>query len=231
MNKSSNHILSLHRPTYNSSSDTNFPISYLWRMNSQLFWEPRYIATAQTTQKTQLSYCWWHHCIENTASSIVVWCHHIENRFLHCCVTSSYREHRFLHCCVLDRVYKAVAWQRLGQIHYNTVTSLLYTFYGVLSVPLTYHFTKLYNVVTHRITIWTHIAGSEALTAVAMESSVFWDMSCRLVNVAPPYSRLKSKQEMGMKQAASKALFSVQNIAFREHCNHFKCKIYVRVVF
>jgi hypothetical protein len=57
VNKSSNHILSLHRPTSNSST-TIFPISDLRRLNSQLFWEPRYIAAVRTTQKTQLPYCW-----------------------------------------------------------------------------------------------------------------------------------------------------------------------------
>jgi hypothetical protein len=30
-----------------------------------------------------------------------------------------YRKHSFLYCRVLDRVYRAVAWQRVDQIHYN----------------------------------------------------------------------------------------------------------------
>jgi hypothetical protein len=34
-------------------------------------------------------------------------------------MTSSHRKHRFLYYCVLDRVYRAVAWQRIDQIHYN----------------------------------------------------------------------------------------------------------------
>jgi hypothetical protein len=44
---------------------------------------------------------------------------HRENSFLHCCMTSSHRKYRFLHCCLLDRVYRAVAWQRVDQIRYS----------------------------------------------------------------------------------------------------------------
>jgi hypothetical protein len=31
-------------------------------------------------------------------------------------VDRTYRKHSFLYCCVLDRVYRAVAWQRVDQI-------------------------------------------------------------------------------------------------------------------
>jgi hypothetical protein len=37
----------------------------------------------------------------------VVWCHR------------GHGKHSFLYCCVLDRVYRAVAWQRVDQICYN----------------------------------------------------------------------------------------------------------------
>jgi hypothetical protein len=35
-----------------------------------------------------------------------------------------YRKHSSLYCCVLDRVYRAVAWQRVDHNHYNTVAVL-----------------------------------------------------------------------------------------------------------
>jgi hypothetical protein len=35
------------------------------------------------------------------------------------CVGRIYRKHSFLYCCVLDRVYRAVGWQRVDQIRYN----------------------------------------------------------------------------------------------------------------
>jgi hypothetical protein len=37
-----------------------------------------------------------------------------------------YRKHSFLYCCVLDSVYRAVAWQRVDQIHYNALLKKLY---------------------------------------------------------------------------------------------------------
>jgi hypothetical protein len=36
-----------------------------------------------------------------------------------------YRKHSFLYCCVLNRVYRAVAWQRVDKIRYNIVAYLL----------------------------------------------------------------------------------------------------------
>jgi hypothetical protein len=30
-----------------------------------------------------------------------------------------HRKHSLVYCCVLDRVYRAVAWQRVDQIRYN----------------------------------------------------------------------------------------------------------------
>jgi hypothetical protein len=61
----------------------------------------------------------WHRPrIENTAHLFLVMSLHRKHSILHCCVTS-HRKHRFLHCGVLDHVYRAVAWQRVDQIHYN----------------------------------------------------------------------------------------------------------------
>jgi hypothetical protein len=38
----------------------------------------------------------------------------------HRCVTSPRtQKHSLLYCCLLDRVYRAVAWQRVNQIRYN----------------------------------------------------------------------------------------------------------------
>jgi hypothetical protein len=39
-----------------------------------------------------------------------------------------YRKHSFLYYCVLDRVYRAVAWQRVDEIRYNIVYIFLPTF-------------------------------------------------------------------------------------------------------
>jgi hypothetical protein len=36
-----------------------------------------------------------------------------------------YRKHSFFYCCVLDRVVRAVAWQRVDQIRYNIYFQLI----------------------------------------------------------------------------------------------------------
>jgi hypothetical protein len=59
---------------------------------------------AQTTQKTRVT------C--QTASSLV--------RYQHWVWRSRHRKHSLIYCFMLDYVYRAVAWQRVDQICYNT---------------------------------------------------------------------------------------------------------------
>jgi hypothetical protein len=58
---------------------------------------------AQTTQKTLVTW--------QTASSLV--------RYQHWTWRGQHRKHSLIYCCVLDRVYRAVAWQRVDQIRYS----------------------------------------------------------------------------------------------------------------
>jgi hypothetical protein len=54
-------------------------------------------------------------------------------------VCRTYRKHSFLYCCVLDRVYSAVAWQRVDEIRYSIYTDKLFEQLGLV------------------ITLWTRI--------------------------------------------------------------------------
>jgi hypothetical protein len=64
-----------------------------------------YCCLAQTTQKT--------HVMCQTVSLLV--------RYQHWAWRGRHRKHSLFYCCVLDRVYIAVAWQHVDQIHYNVI--------------------------------------------------------------------------------------------------------------
>jgi hypothetical protein len=67
-----------------------------------------YCCVEQTTQKTRVT------C--QTASSLV--------RYQHWTWRGRHRKHSLVYCCVLDRVYRAVAWQRVDGIRYNITSNL-----------------------------------------------------------------------------------------------------------
>jgi hypothetical protein len=89
VNKASNPTLSLHKPTSNSSSTTDFPISDLRRLNSPIqspFWSNLAIRDRLYSRRTDQR-------SENTASSIVAWLrphrkHSSYCRILLCCLAT-----------------------------------------------------------------------------------------------------------------------------------------------
>jgi hypothetical protein len=67
-------------------------------------------------QKTQPLYC----CVARTTQKTRVMCQTVSSliRYKHWAWRGRHRKHSLTYCCVLDRVYRAVAWQRVDQIRY-----------------------------------------------------------------------------------------------------------------
>jgi hypothetical protein len=81
----------------------------------RLFWKSRYIAAARTAQNTKFYFK--NRCVTYQPVR--------ENPVPTVARRGRHSKHSLIYCCVLDRVYLAVAWQRVYQICYNIFSLLL----------------------------------------------------------------------------------------------------------
>jgi hypothetical protein len=106
----------------------------------RLLWESRYIAPARTTPKEKRQVTWRHSLQSNGVLATAYRNHTLRHSYpllwwRHCtcgevslpsrcletrCITP------FFYCCLLERVYVAVAWQCVDQIHYNILIVEMY---------------------------------------------------------------------------------------------------------
>jgi hypothetical protein len=92
-----------------------------------------------------------------------------------------YRRHSFLYCCVLNRVYRAVTWQRIDQIRYNIFLN---------DVPFAYRMNPNLHTCASVICVW--LQNSKPTVARNKSQEILtdpevWFSKCGIKANAPQY--------------------------------------------